>query len=408
MWCRSVAGAALGVGVLLGPAPLAAAQPVYSLRPELSVRETYDDNVDRVAVNRRDDFITAIGAGVTFAARGRQLATSARYGVEAAFFAKGTEDQGQLMHEGAVSVAYQATRRLGLSLADSARLARTSEPDARLALPPPAPAPGPGPVPVELPPVGPGGIPTRRVRQFANTAAAALEYQLDAFTKLNGGYSLEIARFDAPDLVDTDTHRVSGGATRQIAHRDRLGVTYTFSLFQFDTPGLEDRQAHEAIARWEHDFAPSLTAELDLGGAFTERESGFEGGAVGGAAATKRIGRTRYSASYHRTIATSGGTGEVLRSDRVAAGVVHEFAPWLMVQAGVAYARNEPIGGAAAATNSYSATASVMAQLTRSLRLVLGYSFERSEAPAGQTSFRDNQVTAGLTLLLPAVESASF
>ncbi len=411
MSCRKVTRLGLGLAGLLVPASPAMGAALYSIEPEFSVRETYDDNVFRVNENRRDDFITSVGAGLALAARSPRLTTSAAYRLGAQFFAKGTEDQGQLTHDGSLALAHLATRRLTLRLGDSARFAETAEPDASLAMPPPVPPSGAGPTPT-VPPlaVAPGAIPTRRVRRFDNTATGGFEYLLGAETSVAGTYSFALTDFDAPDLVDSRTHRASLSARRWVGLGDRVGASHGFSFFRFDRPGRKDRHSHDATVTWSHDFSETTAVDLSAGASFTERDTGgrFEPGVVGTAALAKQSGFARYSASYARSVTTSGGSGDVQTTDRVAFGVARELARWLTGEAGAAYSRNRAVGGTLGPTNTYSATASLGARVTRSLRASLGYVFERVEAPAGRTSFRRNQVTVGLALALPPLQPARF
>jgi hypothetical protein len=384
------------------------AAALFSIGPELSVRETYDDNVDRVRDNRRDDFITSVGVGLTLRARSPRLTGAAGYGLGAEFFAKETEDQGQLTHTGSLSLGYQATRRLALSLGDNIRFSETAESDARLALPAPPPEPGPGPAPAEVPPaVRPGSIPTRRVRRLANTAVAGFTYLYDERTTVGGSYGFEVTRFDAPDLVDTDTHRGSVTATRQVARNDRVGVTYALSWSRFDDRDRGDRQFHDARLTWGHDFSQDISSSLSVGATWTDR--GNVGlGLVGDTTLTKRVGLTRYSLTYSGAFRTSEQTGEALRSDRAALGVARDFSRTLAGRAGAAYTRSEPLEDSAGVTHTYSATAGFGATLASWLRTDVDYSFERNDAPAGESSFRNNRVTVGLTVLFPPLEGSRF
>lgn len=393
---------------MLSPAGPAIAAAVYSLQPELFVRETYDDNVFRVNENRRDDFITTVGARLALTARSPRFAASADYRLGVDFFAKSTQDQGQMNHRGLLSTSYVATRRLTLRLGDEARFARTTVPDATVAALEAPPAPVPGPVAGEPPPaVEPGAIPTRRVRRFDNTAAAGFGYQYDAYTALDGEYLFRIARFDAADLVDMDTHRVRASVTRQVALHDRVGAAYTFSWIRFEEPVRNDHLVHEVMATWGHEFSPSLTGELGAGVVWTTNGD-TDLGVAARAALTKHAGLTRYSATYRGTFTTSGGTGVVHRSDSVALGVSRELSSRLTGQVGAAVSRSKPVEDSSGPTYTYSAAAGLVAQLTNLLRGGLTYSFERTDAPVAADSFHNNQVTVGLTLLLPALGTTGF
>lgn len=386
----------------------AAAATVYTLRPELFVRETYDDNVDQVNENRRDDFITTVGAGLSLLAATPRLTGAAQYRFGVEFFAKGTQDQGQPTHGGSVSLTYQATPRLTLSLGDGIRYSRRTEPDASLAVPAAPPAPGPGPTPVPPPPaVEPGTIPTRSVRRLNNTALAALAYQYDPRTSLGAAYSYSITDFGAPDLVDTERHRASVSVARQVTRRDEIGAEYAFSRFSFDDPERDERNVHELLGTWQHTFSPEISGGLSAGVIWTDEEE-LDLALGGNASLTKRVGLTRYALGYSGSISADDGTGEVNKVDRVAIGLARDLSAHVTATLGGAFTRSEPLNGPSSPTHLYSATAGLEATLARWLQAGIAYSFERKEAPAADDSFRNNRVTVGLTVLLPAIMSRSF
>lgn len=365
--------------------------------------ETYDDNVDRVE-DGRDDFETTVRLGLTLRARSPWLAGNANYSLDTAFFAKGTKEQGELTHNGSMSLTYLATPRLTLSVADSVRYAETSEIDARLAVPPPAPGAGDGPVPAEPPPaVEPGAPPTRRVRQLGNTAIATFDYRYSALTRAGAAYEYSVVRYGDPELIDSDTHRVSLRSTQQVTLSDQVGLAYEFAFFQFDRPGAEDRQAHSASVLWNRALSEWTTADLALGATLTERETGsrFASPAVTGRIAFARLAeRVRYTASYARSVTTSGGEAGVQRRDIVAAGVAGQLTARLEAEAGAAYTRGRDVDGAPGIRETYSATIGLTRRIAKSVRGFLAYTFERSEAPPGATSFRQNRITIGAAVTL--------
>lgn len=406
MSCRSLVWLLLGLGLFLELVVPAAAATVYTFTPELFVRETYDDNVGRVHENPRDEFITTVGAGFGLTAVAPQFDASAHYRFGIEFFAKETEDQGRTTHTGAISLTRQVTPRLTVNLGDGLRYSRRTEPDAALAIPAPPAPPGPGPAPIPAPlPAEPGTLPTRSVRQLRNTARVALAYQYSLPAVLDGAYSYSVTEFDAPDLIDTQTHRLSAGVTRQLSERNAVGVEYSVSLFRFDDPERERREVHALVGKWRHTLSPETVSEVTAGVAWTD-----EGDVTGRGEArlTSRMGLTRYMLEYTGSVSVNESTGELNRVDRVAVGLARELSARVTAALGGAVARSEPLDGTSKPIVFYSAAAELEAILTRWLRAGVAYSFERREAVVAEDSFTNNRVTVGLSVVFPTIANRSL
>ncbi len=394
---------------LLVLADSAVAAPVYSLRADVSVLETYDDNVFRTSENTEADFITTLGTSIRFLAEARRTSVAATYGLAVDWFAKGTENQGQMDHDGSVYLAHQPTERLLIRIGDGARYAWSDEPLAPRAIPPPAAIPPTGPVPV--PPSSPdlAEMPVGRVKQFVNTALVGFEYQYDAVTRLNGTYTYETDRFDSPSLVDTDIQRAALNGTRRVAENDAIEARLVRRWFRFGGGAWQDE--YSATAVWTHDFSLATRSELSLG--FTSAEDEAEGGLyvnglTGGAAITHRGRETRYSARYDREVGASGGAGELRVSDTIGLGIAREIDRGVTAEAGVVGSRSIDLIGPGERAYTIGATAALGAALSESTSVALGYTFEREDAPPGRESYWSHVVTLSLTYTLPMLRSRQF
>lgn len=372
--------------------------PAYSLVPRLSVEETYDDNVDRVADNRREDYITRVGAGLDLSFTDIRFGASLGYGISSEFFAKGTEEDGRLGHDASASLSFQATRRLTLTAGDGLRISHTTETAAEQAVP--------GAVDPSVPPppeaTPPGTVPSRRTRQISNTATVGARYRYDRFTTLGATYGYQVQRYDAPDLVDTESHTAGLSANRQVSRRDTVGVSYSVKFPDTEDEGRDVEQIHDARLTWAHDFTADVSARVGVGATWTD-EGDVEVGPVGDASVEKRVGRTRFRAAYASEYRVDTETGAFSRADTVSVGAAQEVSAATSISAGLAGGRSEPLDGDEGETLTWSATAGVRTMLARWLAASVGYTFERNDAPPGSDSFRSNRVTLGLTVLFPAV-----
>ncbi len=401
-----------GLGFIVISPGVAAADFAYTVRPDVSLVETYTDNFDGTADNRRDELTTTVGAGLTGSAVSPRLSASLGGRVGAEFYMNDSDEQGRPTYEGSATLAYRFTRRLTIRLADTVRLARQQQSDAVLAIPTPAPVPVPGPVPTEPPPaVGPGAVFTRRVRELNNVALGELDYELGAFSSARASYLNSVTRYDAPDLVDTETHEALFDISHRISVQNTLGAQYTFRFFQFDSTTASDRQTHEASLSWAHNFTETFVMRLSAGGTVADRPDDSSlrvVGWTGAADVSKRVGETLFAANYSHSVGTSGGVVTLLGTDVLTLGVSRRLFARVTGQLGAAYSRSEAIEASTGTLTSYSGAAGLSAELVRWLRMSLSYAYEEADAADGGRPVRMNTVTAALSVLLPGFESRQF
>ena len=380
-------------------APQAARGAAYSLEPELSVTETYDDNVNRSDEDPEHDFITGVHVGVSMSATSPRVDASARYGLGTEFFARETEEDGELEHAATASLLYRATRRLNVRIADTFRLADTSESEASRQVPQ-----GDGVTPPPPSAAAPGTAPTRRVRQLANTVLVDGSYRYDAVTTIGTSYAYEAQRYDAPEFADTDTHTARILGSRQIGRDDSIGLNTSVSWARVTSPEEQDRWFADARATWGHAFSERTSLTASLGVAWSD-ERDVDPGVVGDLSVTHRTERGRFTVGYSGGYLVGNETGEAERSDRVGLGIAHALGSRAELELGAAAVRNESLEEPRDRTSTYSLTARLRGRITERLEWTVGYEFERNDARAVGNDFTSNRVSVGLTVRLPSLQS---
>lgn len=379
-----------------------------------SVRGVFDDNIDRVPENRRDDYFLAASAGLSVESRGLRLTGSGRYQLTAEFFRRDEDEPIPLTHAGSLAVAYAATRDLSLRVADSVRYSRRRETDAEAALLPVVPSGEVG-VPEPPPPATPGSVPTRRVEQFNNTAVAGATYAAGPFTTLALEYSLASERFDEPDLTDSDTHRATFTAGRQVSRVDNVGVVYGFSVFAFDEPGDEPerrtRYAHDGRLRWGRRLGAATDLSASVGGSFTDHEEEGDlewAGMTGALSIDRQEPNARFRVGYSRDLSTGGGRSSVQETDRAFVSVSRTLSRRWTGRFAVAAARNRNVDTGGGRTDTASASLDLGVRVTDWLRGEVTYDVEYVDESASPDAYYVNRISVGLTALFPVYRPTRF
>ena len=190
------------------------AAPVHAsttLVPTLTISEEYTDNVDSVATNKKEEFITLVSPGVSINIEARRQQARLSYSPGFAFHLRDA-DNNSVRHNADARYTAQLTRETELTLSD--RYVRTEEP--------------------------------------RTTGADA-----------------EASTWIDPTLRQGRRTWSSNTASADLKYRfgkdDSIGIGYRHSILENEDPTLEDNQRHSPYARilayW---FSPSIGMDLDL------------------------------------------------------------------------------------------------------------------------------------------------
>ena len=325
------------------PAPVRA-QPGWYYLPELSLTETFDDNVFGSSSGRESDVITRLSSVLKVGYRSLPLTLLATGALDAEVFAKHPDSSGLNRTQAGVEASWLPLS--GLTLRLDGAFTKTETPS-------------------EL--VSNLGVELGRQSTTDLSVTPALSYRLRQTTSLEVGYAYH--RTESGD-VTTTTHDPRVRLTEQFTRVDLGTLTYGFRVI--DT-GNSSVSAHLVLVGWARRISPSTSLSLEAG-----PRIGEDGSLDAEANATfsqRWPSSIATSVTYSRsqlTLPTQTGP-----SNAQALGVAVTAAPLrsltLALTASVSSVQQKD------ETISESAGLAAVYRLTKWLSLVASYRFNRSE-----------------------------
>ena len=340
---RGLAVLVLPILLAVLPAPVLA-QPGWYFLPELTLGETFDDNVFGRSSGRESDAITRLSSGLKVGYRSLPLTFLATGAFDAEVFAKHPDNNGLNRTQVGVEAQWVPESRLTLRL-DGA-FTRTETPS-------------------EL--VSNLGVELGRQTITDVSLSPALSYRLRRTTALDVGYAYH--RTESAD-VTTTTHDPRLRLTEQLTRVDLGTLTYEFRVIDSDNSSV---RSHLVLVGWGRTISRSTRLRLEAG-----PRIGEDGGLDAEANATfsqRWPNSIATSVTYSRTQLTLPTQTEPSNAQalglQVTAAPLRALTLALTADASSVKQKDETISAGAGLSAAY--------RLTKWLSAVASYRFNRSE-----------------------------
>lgn len=290
-----VAGLGLRAGAASAQLPISPLSPVlqleaqqprrapFTLTPNLTVSEEYNDNVFLDNTNKRSDFITGFTPGISALIESPTYRLLASYDFTARIYARETRlTEAFASQNGIIDGFYRLDPRLTVSLSDTLHYDTNSNL-------------------VVLEAVSSG-----RNHVWSNTVSPGVSWQADPRTTLRLTAAYTATRFQSTELSDSDVYRTDAGV--DYAFTPRLTGTAAYQFGYFDLRNQDNVFTHTPRAGLTYQFTETLTGAASAGPTFVTDGSSD----VTAAATVSVVQRFQWGAIgflYDRGVGTSGGIG---------------------------------------------------------------------------------------------------
>ena len=249
------------------------------------------------------------------------------------------------------------------------------------------------------------GIQAFRANSLFNVARARGSYDLSPTLSVQGSYLNTITRFGRAFVTagpgaffSTMTQTASAGPQIKLSPRDTASLSYAYSTTEFgDAFGFA---THNISAEYTRYLIPALVATMNAGG--TQIEPGGTTHVVGKAALNWLSSQDeRWLLTYNREVtANIFLTAAPVISQRISAGIVHQFTQRLTMAASANYAFNETTSAPVFRFTSYGTGIGLTYLMTRFVSASLQHEYYNYNY-AGLTKFDRNTVTFSISATWP-------
>ncbi|HXG02081.1 MAG TPA: hypothetical protein VNO23_01530 [Candidatus Binatia bacterium] len=292
-----------------------------TLTPFVTIVEEFNDNIFLDNDRKEWDFITRITPGLLFEAEGATHRLAAAYSFTADIFARHPERSGAFNHHNlAADARWDVTPRLTLNATE----AFTFSTDTNL--------------------LAPDEVATGRDQAWSNSLGLGASYQLDRLTRVRGGVSWIVQRYDSELLRDSDTYGVDLGLDRTLTPRLTGGAEYAFRHFEVER--ADDATAHMPRLAVAYRFTETLSGRLAAGPAFVQEDDELVVTPTFTASLSQAFRWGNLGVDAARVVGTAGGLGGVTVNHSI--GVTAQLTTLmrgLVVEAGPRWAMRESLRG---------------------------------------------------------------
>jgi hypothetical protein len=218
------------------------AQNRFEITPSISVKETYDDNINLTKENKIDDFITVVSPGISLAFVREH--TNLQLGYSLGFVRYADQDENnETRQSGNLSFGQDLAERLRFNLTDTYLVSEDPLED----------------------PQNLQGLRQTRNKYWTNNAGASFNYVFGAENQVNVGYSYNYIENDQADLDDSKVQNPNVSLTYwfDVKNGTELRYGYTDAKFSREDNSLlvaSDYTAHAPGIRYIRRFSPNSRA----------------------------------------------------------------------------------------------------------------------------------------------------
>ncbi|MBI3622073.1 MAG: hypothetical protein HY208_07810 [Nitrospirae bacterium] len=388
----------LTAGHLLTPSRVCA--DPWAIETSLAVTEKYDDNIGMTEANETGDFVTTLLPGVRVYRVSDRLTVSASYHANMEMYTN---------HHDANGISHLALAETTMTGFGGGRLekAQLRISDAYTDTERLADYPAQGAV------IGNGGVITPPTPTIRNSLSAIFSMPLTDTLRGEAGYTRSFTRYDQSDLIDSSSQEVTASLTDQFTPRITMGLSYTFSISNFDIPaGSTTSQNSENPASHAGDLSmavivsPTVNVGLRVGEVYFSDSSEIQ--TTGSASINKRFQYADTLISYTRTFSSGSGIySQPSIDDSVTAAISRAMGEHAHAALTGSYDSSRATGSGHGHAHSFGVAASVNYNIARWLlasaiyrhtaqQAVLDSIDVNTQLPATM-NVRDNTVTVMLT-----------
>ena len=265
--------------------------------PSISVRETYNSNVENVGNGRYvlGDFETSVSPGIAINNNGRGFNLSGSYRANTYFYSR-NPNLDYLGHSFNINLSSALSNRTSLSVTDTFRITENSWD------------------------VAEAGIQTRRTRTSANSANISMVHQASPNTSVSIGLSDRSTEYNDQALFDNRTDTADFSLNYQWMAEMSIGLSYRYSIYAFDQGGYGSNESSESVnlnIGYEKSFSSAFSSNFSAG---ISSYAGFYNTTVfvGQANIEKRFKNSSVSLAYFRRLnSTTGLSSELYINDSI-------------------------------------------------------------------------------------------
>jgi hypothetical protein len=249
------------------------------------------------------------------------------------------------------------------------------------------------------------GIQAFRANSLFNVARATGTYDISPTLSVQGTYLNSITSFGRAFVAagpgaffSTTTQTASAGPQIKLSPRDTASLSYAYSTTAFgDAFGFA---THNISAEYTRYLTPALLATMNAGG--TQIEPGGTKHVVGKASFDWRLSENeRWTITYTRSVtANIFLAASPVVSQRVSAGIVHQFTQRLTMTASANYASNKSTSAPVVRFTSYGTGLGLTYLMTRFISASLQHEYYNFNY-TGIPEFDRNAVTFSISATWP-------
>jgi hypothetical protein len=236
------------------------AQNRFEITPSISVKETYDDNINLTKENKIDDFITVVSPGIALALVREH--TNLQLGYTLGFVRYADQDENnETRQSGNLSFGQDLAERLRFNLTDTYLVSEDPLQD----------------------PQNVQGLRQTRNKYWTNNAGASVNYVFGAENQVNVGYSYNYIKNDEATLDDSKVQNPYFNLTYwfDVKNGAELKFDYTDAKFSRDDSSLAlaapDYKAYAPGIRYIRRFSPNSKAYVGYNYSAYEYAGDFTG-----------------------------------------------------------------------------------------------------------------------------------
>jgi hypothetical protein len=318
-----------------------------TVRPSLTIDESYDSNPYFRSENVKSDFVTRITPRIGFQMEKIGFDMSAFYRFDSRFYTRNPE-LNNTSHRANIGMDMEVSKNLSLGFGDTFTYTQESREA------------------IET------GIQTQRTDIMYNNMFINAGYTFTPRSSINARLSDSIIEFESQALIDTRTDSAALTARYKLTPERSLNTTYTYTNFSFDTNA--DIDTHSLQLELADRISPALSFNISSGVVYTpEIDNRYDWTARAGV--VKTFQSSSINLGYTREVTnTSGLADEISINNRAYLGWNFLLGRSFNVTVSGSYYKNRSEPETRVDTSSYNAGINAVWQVYNWMRVGAGYS----------------------------------